>query len=448
VPNVPKRPKVPNVPQVLASLAMLCAVGTTGTSGTQSTSGTPGTLTVTVSQTAVLTMTIHARCDRCDWAVSGREAVALTVSLDGRYSQHLPLVRTGEADYQILVGTVEAGTHQVAVAVDVERSARDLRASDAASFGIKSIERVMKGDPRFDALSRAPFVYERANTAGRFSDVPVFAWYEREPAPGGVRYRYSVIFTNEDGGTPADRLMATWGRTTDVEYVYSAEVDASGRIVAEDYQGPDHEVLAFKGRREAGHPLLWVTTDNNMVQDRGDTTVRFAPAPIEFHLANVSREVVMDDHPWLYALAEKELAREGKIDPEAPPGVGRIPDTRRFVHVEGCGTVGDAALTFGVRTGDGSWTWADRGRGYGIARDGCFRGAVPLPAKTMLADVRAVGVRAIERSGRAGQAPARMTSVNKVFMLDERFVPGRSIAAWQGSMDLRPGGPPLEIPVK
>ena len=371
----------------------------------------------------------------------------LTVSLDGKYSQHLPLSRTGEADYRILVGTVEAGTHRIDVAADPARSARDLRAADAASFAVSSVEAVKKGDPQFDALSLAPFVYERPNTAGRFSDVPVFAWYEREPAAGGVRYRYSVIFTNEDGGTPADRLMATWGRTTDVEYIYSAEVDASGRIAAEDYQGPDHEVLAFKGRRDARHPLLYVTTDNNMVQDSGQAAVRFAPLPIAFDLANVSREVVMDDHAWLYALTAKELKREGKIQPDAPPGVGRIPDTRRFVHVEGCGTVGDAALTFGIRTGESTWTWADRGQGYGIARDGCFRGAVPLPGQTRLADVRAVGVRAIERSGRTGQIPARLTRINKVFMLDEAFVPGRSFASWQGAIELRPGGPPLEIPV-
>ena len=67
------------------------------------------------------------------------------------------------------------------------------------------------------ALALAPFVYARPNTVGRFTDVPVLMWYEREPTTRGTRFRYSVIFTNEDGGTPADRLMATWGRTTDVE---------------------------------------------------------------------------------------------------------------------------------------------------------------------------------------------------------------------------------------
>ncbi len=79
-----------------------------------------------------------------------------------------------------------------------------------------------------------------------------------------------MIFTNEDGGTPTDRLMATWGRTTDIEYLYSVAVDASGAIVDQDMQGPEHETLKFNGRREGQHPLLWVSTENNMVLDRGD----------------------------------------------------------------------------------------------------------------------------------------------------------------------------------
>lgn len=372
----------------------------------------------------------------------------LTVSLDGKYSQHLPLSRTGEADYQVLVGTVQAGTHRVALAVDSSKSARDLRGANQATFSVARVEAIGAGDPRFAALAHAPFTFERANTAGRFSDVPVFGWYEREPTARGVRYRYSVIFSNEDGGTPADRLMATWGRTTDVEYIYSAEVDASGKVLADDYQGPEHEVLAFKGRTDASHPLLWVTTDNNMVTDTGATTVRFAPLPVEFNLANVSREVVMDDHPWLYALTAKELSREGKIEADAPAGTGRIPDSRRYVHFEGCGVVGDVALTFGVRTGPSTWTWGDRDRGYGITRDGCFRGAVPLPGVTPAWDIRAVGVRAIPRGDRTGPAPARITRINKVFLLDDRYAPSSSIAQWEGAVELRPGSQPLEIPVK
>ena len=53
-----------------------------------------------------------------------------------------------------------------------------------------------------------------------------------------------MIFTNEDGGTATDRLMATWGRTTDIEFVYGVDVDGAGTVVAEEFQGPGHEVPA------------------------------------------------------------------------------------------------------------------------------------------------------------------------------------------------------------
>src|SRR5207247_7243966 len=121
------------------------------------------------------------------------------------------------------------------------------------------------------------------------------------------RLRYSVVFTNEDGGTPIDRLMATWGRTTDIEAVYEADLDAQGRLLADRYQAPEHEVKAFAGPRQGRHPLLWVSTDNNMVDDHGAALPRFAPAAVPFDLTGVSREAVMDAEPWTYRVTAEEV---------------------------------------------------------------------------------------------------------------------------------------------
>ena len=49
---------------------------------------------------------ITASCDRCDWGAEGREAAALRISLDGRYSQHLLLVR-GVEPVRLAQGLVE-----------------------------------------------------------------------------------------------------------------------------------------------------------------------------------------------------------------------------------------------------------------------------------------------------------------------------------------------------
>src|SRR5262249_39032262 len=149
----------------------------------------------------------------------------------------------------------------------------------AVSLDVTDTTVLLPSSADFTAQSMAPIVYARPNTIGRFTDLPLVMWYEIVPTARGHQYRYSVSFSNEAGGTATDRLMATWGRTTDIEFIYGAEVDDSGRVLAEEFQGPGHEVPVFKGQHEARHPLVWVSTDNNMVSESGPTDVRYAPAP-------------------------------------------------------------------------------------------------------------------------------------------------------------------------
>jgi len=431
----------------LALLAMVAAALRPG-------STQPGAAPIVVADAAIeltrpaeLRAVVSAQCSACAWDTPGREAAVLVVRVDGRYSQHLPLVR-GSGDYPIMLGDADPGRHTVRVELDPQASASALKHAGAATARI-AVSPVFQDAADHVALALAPFVYARPNTVGRFTDVPVLMWYEREPTERGSLYRYSVIFTNEDGGTPTDRLMATWGRTTDIEYIYSIEVDRAGGIVGDEYQGPEHKVLAFRGRREGRHPLLWVSTDNNMVRDTGEVAIRYAPAPQAAALANVSREAVMDANPWLYAVMAQELRREGKIALDPPPGEDKIADPRRFAYVEACAEVGSAALAFAVRAG-GAWVMSDRGAGLRITRDGCVRSATPLPQGVRAADVDALRVFAFERPSSEGKAPVaptpvHLTRINTVFMLDERYVPGPPIVRWQGSETIRPGGTPFEV---
>lgn len=391
--------------------------------------------------------TITATCNACAWDVAGREAAVLSIALDGRYMQHLPVVRTGHADYRVMLGQVEAGRHTLVLEEDAELTASELRGRRRAVVDAIAFQVIAASARDYTAVSLAPLLYARPDTVGKYTDVPVFMWYEIEPTARGRRYRYSVIFTNEDGGTPADRLMATWGRTTDIEYVYSVELDENGELLNDDIQGPRHEILPFNGRREGRHPLLWVSTSNNMVLPQGSTRVRYAPAPVAFQLPDVSREAVMDAHPWLYEVMSLELKRESKIAADPPPGQGTIPDPRRFVYIEGCGTLAEKGLAFAVRVGT-QWISSDRDRSeYRIARDGCFRAAIPLPHGATRHDVRSIRAQVFAREGKTNTAPARLTRINTIFMLDERFVPGTPILHWEGAAELQPGGPVLELPI-
>ena len=103
--------------------------------------------------------------------------------------------------------------------------------------------------------------------------------------------------------------------------------------------------------------------------------------------------------------AVKELSREGKIVPDAPPGKGRISDPRRFVYVEACGEVGTAALALAVQVG-GDWIASDRGvPEYRIVRDGCFRAAVPLPRNATAREIRALRAQAYTRVASGNTPP-------------------------------------------
>jgi hypothetical protein len=398
---------------------------------------------------------IHASCRPCDWGVEGKEAAAVRILVDGKYSQHLLLVRgTDDADYHVTLGPVTAGEHRLRIEADSALSSPQAGAPAVSKVDIVVI--TPAGDD-FVAQSMAPIVYARPDTVGRFTDVPVFMWYEIVPAPAGRQFRYSVIFTNEDGGTATDRLMATWGRTTDVEFVYGVTLDGQGKVVAEEFQGPNHEVPPFRGKHEGAHPLQWVSTDNNMVSESGPAEVRYAPQPQKFDLTDVSREVVMDAHPWIYTLAAKEMIREGKLVEDAAAGSGRIPDSRRFVFVEACTDLQNAAVAFSVHAPDPSGTprWFDADRGlpqFRIVRTGCFRGGVPLPAGAGRPD--AIRFKAYSLPPRAnapapaGPSTVVLRRVNRVYGIDDNHQPRPSAFTWKGTVPLALNGEWHELAIR
>lgn len=407
---------------------------------------------------------VTATCPGCDWGRRGHEAAALELRLDGQYSQHLFLTRGSEpAEYRVALGRLEAGPHRLAVSVDPARSARHVRSATALSLATLAAP---AGSTEERLLAHAPILEARPNTLGRFSDVPLLLWVETDSLPDDAkRLRYSVVFSNEDGGTPPDRLMATWGRLTDIEFVYGVEFDGPGRVRAEQFQGPDHKLLPFAGVHEQERPLLHVVTDNNMVSDRGPKTIRFAPAPIPFDLGGTSREAIMDASPWAYAVSVREARREGRIRESARPGSKRLPDPRRFATLEACAATKDATIAFslGVRKGTGEVLFFDSDGGlanFRIGRratefpNGCFRGAVALPAGTLAAEIVAVRFRAFTRIAGKDEAPlprgsgtARLQRVNTIFLLGPDDQPGPRRFSWQGDVPLTADGAPVELTI-
>ena len=398
--------------------------------------------------------TITAGCERCDWGIQGREAVVVRVVLDDVYSQHIVLTRGARpADYRIMLGAVGAGDHRLALERDTERSSTNAGGMRVLAVSVRAFP---GGSPEGDWLAHAPFLHARPGTVERFSDVPLLMWVERAASPV-EGFRYSVIFTHEDGGTPTDRLMATWGRTTDIEFVYGTERTADG-TVREEIQAKDHKLLPFRGARLGTHPLLWVATDNNMVADSGPDAIRFAPAPELVSLENVSREVVMDRNPWTYAVMAAELRREGRIDAAAQPGSAKVSDPRGFAYLEACAELDRATLAFDVgvsgKNGLIEWHATDRANPrFRIARSGCFRAAVPLPEGVTAEALVGIRIRAYTRPPGEGEAAlpdgtgrVELRRINGVFLLDEQYRPRPPRLRWSGAIEARGEAGPVPVP--
>jgi hypothetical protein len=387
----------------------------------------------TAESEALLELTASA--PNSSWLKQGSEAAAVTITVDGRYSQDLILFHGSSTSvYRLMLGRVTPGAHTLRIEKNTQQS--------AASAGQPALTAAMVSlltpqSPEFAAIAHAPILYARPNTLGRFSDIPLLTYYETEQKEGRTIYRYTVIFSNEDGGTQTSALMARWGRTTDIEWVIETELDGQGKSVRSIIQGVNHETKDFKGKFEANHPLLYTASDNNNFSDQGESPVRFALAPIPVDLKALSREEVMDRQPWIYQLMAEEMIREGKIIEERRVG-RQIADLRRYLYIDAASTQhGGTGLSFAVKLkGDPHWYSSDQGILYNkIDRSGYFRTTILLPAGTKPDRIERFAVRcdALKNPRSEAEMAAVSTSgcdlksVNKAFFLDQRFHPASPI---------------------
>ena len=419
-----------------------------------------------VAESAEVVGLLRAACAGCDWSRHGREAAVLRLEVDGRYSQHLFLVRGAAlSDYPVALGPLGKGAHTLRVFFDRKASAKDIAKAEVKDVVFSFFP---ESHPENTAIALAPVLHARPNTVGRFTDVPLLMWYEKENTERGWRIRYSVVFSNEDGGTPADRLLATWGRLTDLEYVYGIEFDRDGKVIEETFQGKDHEIVPFHGRREGRHPLLYVVTDNNMVKDEGVTAQRYAPAPLAFDLTGASREQVMDEQPWTYSVTAQEARREDRVRTAPKPGSKRIVDPRRYAVLEACVAPEDSAFaTFTFAVGVTGWNgktgyFDSTGKApeFKISRspdnfpNGCFRGAVALPDGTQRADITQIQMRAHSRPPKKGEAtasgpkgPARLRRITRLFLMNPQDQPDENVFSWTGELSLPLDGHPVNLEI-
>ena len=367
------------------------------------------------------------------WRERGAEAAVITIYVDGQYNQDVILFAGArELNYQLMLGRVGPGEHNLRVDFNRKQSATK---ATGVKIGDAKITTIDRNHPEFQAVARAPIIYARPDTVGKFSDIPLLAYYESERAGASDRFTYTVTFSNEDGGTQTTALMARWGRTTDIEWVCETRIGAEGEAKT-IFQGANHQNTQFAGKLEADHPLMFDATVNNNFSDHGQSEMRFAPRPLPFDARTASREEMMDRHPWTYQVMADEMIREGKITEERKPGQS-INDLRNYVYFDIRSNQTGAALSVAVKLkGDPFWRASDWGiANYRIDRSGNFRTTALLPKRARLEEIERVVARCDVKGDPKTQsdlsqvpsASCDLRSINKIFVLDDDYMPGEPL---------------------
>jgi CheY-like chemotaxis protein len=336
-----------------------------------------------------------------DFSVSQRAAAVARLTVEGAPSHHVLVFGERTEPVSVFLGPLPPGPHVLRIERDEQYSA------PGSPLEIRSVK---FSDSVSETVARAPVLFARAGTESTLSDLPLLIYAEQNPLT------YTVVFSNEDGGHSTAGLLARWGRTTDIEYVYRVE---GGREII---QSRNHEDVAYQGPYFGKHPQLVPVTQNNMVAP-GEGVLRFQLAPVDLKLGPHSREVVMDQHPWTYAIAAKELIRENRLTPE-------IGDPRDYLYLEAKIENQQSRVAFKARlTTETAWRTSHRDDWkMSIERSGWVRAAIRLPAGTSPRQIAAFGFDCLpEKEGTKPDPPpaCQVVELSPAFFLTPTYVPGR-----------------------
>jgi hypothetical protein len=410
-------------------------------------------------------LTVRALAPGADWGRAGHESAVVTIKLDGRYNQDLVLVNGARRfDYKVALGPLKKGRHRI--------STRFSRAKSPKGVKTAKVKKLKASVPRARgtqalALAYSPVVYGRdlPEIPGRYenanTDTPLLTYHTatRDPS-GNLVLEYTVIWSNEDGGTDTPQLMARWGRTTDIEWIYRVTLDGGGNVLSQVYQAPDHGTNPFTGARLGRHPMLQTGTgNNNMIQvddPKGASGYRFIPDTRQTLPAKRAREAVMDANPWTYQVMAKEMIREGKVEPLPSPATPAMSDQRDYLFAEvdkdtayATPPAADSWVGTALQVklaGDDTWYASNHGvPDSSIQRDDPAATTVELPPGTTADRVEAIKAVAVPVGVPPADYTITVTSLNRGFFLGKAFLPGPSFLRWNGNVTLNAAQPEAVI---
>ncbi len=329
------------------------------------------------------------------------------------------------------------------------------KAPDRVKFYGIALEKL----PSDDAFKYSPVIAYRDGYLS--TDTPLLMYYEEHTESKTVkRIDYYVIFSNEDGGTPTDKLIALWGHFTDIEWVASVWVSSrSQEPLKIEYQAVGHKVKEFNGKYVAGyHPLLKVASLNNNFSDEVASLsvpmIAMYPVP---KLEDGTREEMQDRYPWIYEVTACELYRESKLEPKPNPDTLAPSDPSNYLFIDVKATQVDCGgLIGGVQLKDGKWYFSSHGiqnlaipyRGPKVG-DGWIRFAVEVPPNTTLKDLKAISIKYIYFVCPPKKEPlAIIAKVKKIMKLTSQYKPEEIMLNLSPSVKLTPDKPEYILDLK
>ena len=359
-----------------------------------------------------------------NWAMQGSESAVLTIFVDDDTIDQNQDVVLFNGDqlfvYKLLLGRIDSGTHTVEFFFDGDKSSPG---ADMIHLGKCSIIPTTIVGEEYDIFRFTPILYGRdlaGSNESNHTDTPLLIYHEVFKEDDSSKLiEYTMIFSNEDGGTNSFNLMSRWGRTTDIEWIYRVKLDSFGNILEDFYQGSGHTTNPFLGQRINDHPILKTVTFNNLFSDEGISDFKFFLSSELIKKADHSREILMDENPWTYEIMTKEMIQENKYEDPANPFTSDVSDARNYLYLEfNTSEFNGSRITFGVKlSNDENWYFSDHNdiNLQAVNREGWRRSTIELPQSTTINGLVNLQIKT------TGNGEIVFEELSNIFMLSEQF---------------------------
>jgi len=398
------------------------------------------------------------------WGTTGSESAVLSLFVDSKYTSDLVIPASFPTARSLDLGNLAAGGHTLQVKFDDDRSPSGTRTAKLTDVAFRTLTAT---DDGYVAAQFAPIIYGRsgrgatADISGPFqtavTDTPMVAFHTetQSTTPGDTIYRYSIVYSDEDGDPSVPAMLAQWGRSAEINWTYQVEADATGKPVPGTavVRGQDGSTVPFTGSYEGAHPVIQTCGLTNDVCGRTDGQMRYTPSVLDdIDPENEAPEKIMDDNSWTYWVMSQELIREGKtaedpLDDPSADSTKTAGDPRSYLYLvlrkstQG-GTPNTESswvgVTLGIKLAGNPMIYrSDLGVAkWSLERDEPAATAIALPPGTVADDIEQIRAIRVVGTGHDTKAKVQIESIERAFFLDANYLPQASFlfAPVQGTL--------------